>query len=128
MSKLTPKASIRACCVQCLGLKQFNTEAVKDCQGHRATMGPCPFFPYRLGARASVKTFRKFCLQCMGGNPNLVRECETSSCSVHPYRFGVNPSLVGKRKAPKAGQEALKNYRQIGRDDTKSKPESTIGV
>jgi len=94
--KLAPKDAIRSYCTQCLGLKQFNAEQVKDCEGDQALNGPCAFFPYRLGKRPSVKVFRKFCLDCMCDDREAVRECQTEACSCHPYRFGKNPAKKGQ--------------------------------
>ncbi len=106
--KLTPKETIRAYCTYCLGMKQFNKEVVRNCQGDQAYTGPCSLFPYRLGKRISVKVFRAFCLQCMGGNRDLVRECETVTCSVHSYRMGKNPSLVGQVRGASLARKPLK--------------------
>ena len=96
MEKLTPKEACRAFCTQCLGLKQFKTAAVQDCEGDVALNGACPLFPYRMGRRISVKAFRAYCLYCMGGNRDDVRDCETETCEFHPYRFGTNPACSGR--------------------------------
>lgn len=96
----SPKQTIRAYCQHCLGLNQFNAEAIKDCQGDQAYSGPCPFFPFRLGKRSPVKVFRAFCLACMGGSHSMVKECETTDCLIHPYRFGKNPARTGKGSSP----------------------------
>jgi len=101
-----------------LGLKQFNAEQVKDCEGDQALNGPCAFYPYRLGKRPTVKVFRAFCLDCMCGYSESVKECTVEKCECYPYRQGKNPALTGKRKASEAGIEALKNYRNSSRDDT----------
>lgn len=94
MQKLTPKEAVRAFCTQCLGMKQFNTEAVRDCEGDSVK---CLFFPHRLGKRPPVKIFRKFCLKdCMNGYRDLVATCTTEGCPNYPYRFGTNPSLLGR--------------------------------
>jgi len=45
--------------------------------------------------RPSVKVMRQFCLDCMGGNIALVRECETEDCLIHHFRFGKNPARIG---------------------------------
>jgi len=116
--KLAPKDAIRSYCTQCLGLKQFNAEQVKDCEGDQALNGPCAFYPYRLGNRPTVKVFRAFCLDCMCGYSESVKECTVENCECYPYRQGKNPALTGKRKASEAGIEALKNYRNSSRDDT----------
>lgn len=92
----TPKQTVRAYCQHCLVLDRFNAELVRDCQGDQAYTGPCPFFPYRLGKRIPVKIFRAFCLQCMGGSPSMVRDCQSVHCLIHSYRFGKNPARIGK--------------------------------
>ena len=115
---MTPTKSVRAQCTQCLGLTQFNAEAVQDCQGDQAFTGPCPFFPYRLGKRIPVRVFRAFCLQCMGDSRGLVRECETKTCPVHPYRMGTNPA--------KKGQGASAEHMESIRGSRKTLIESTF--
>jgi len=119
---LTPKETVRAYCTHCLGLTQFNAEAVRDCQGDQAYAGPCPLFPYRMGKRTPVRVFRAFCLQCMGGNRGLVRECETVSCPVHPYRFGKSPALKGQVR----GASLLSKCSKEGVGGRFSRPESTF--
>jgi len=118
--KLKPMEAIRAYCTQCLGMKRFSMETVRDCEGDKALNEPCHFFHYRMGDRPSVKIFRKFCLDCMGGSPADVRECPTETCECYPYRMGKNPALKGKRKASEKGIAALKKYRDYPRDDTKN--------
>ena len=94
--KLTPMVVIKVYCTQCLGLKRFDAEAIRNCQGDQAYCGPCPFYPYRLKKRPPVKIFRIFCLDCMGGDRKTVAECPTITCPVYPYRFGKNPALSGR--------------------------------
>jgi hypothetical protein len=118
MNKFTPTQTIRAYCTHCLGLPQFNREEIRNCQGDRAYQGPCPLFPYRLGRRIPVKVFRVFCLEYMGGNRELVRECETESCPVYPYRMGKNPA--------KRGQGASSEILKKAREQRKSRLESTF--
>lgn len=45
-----------------------------------------------------MRAFRHFCLECMGGSPLLVRECDKGDCPIHPYRFGKNPNRKGASK------------------------------
>jgi len=111
IEKLTPKEAIRAYCTGCLGMKQFNHDAVANCQGDKSLIGPCPFFPYRLGKRPSVKVFRAFCIQCMGGSADSVRDCSVEGCECYPYRMGKNPARTGQGKS----SEKMKMVReQIG--------------
>ena len=119
---MTPKETVQAYCTHCLGMKQHNADEIRDCQGDQDFAGPCPFFPYRLGKRISVTVFRAFCLQCMGGNRELVRECETVSCPVHPYRFGKNPALKGQIR----GASLLSKCSKEGVGGQFNRPESTF--
>ena len=105
--KPTPKQALRAFCKNCLGLKQWDAEAIKNCHGDQC-INPCPLHPYRMGTRLSVKTFRRFCLQCMGGDRKAVDECPVKSCPLYQYRFGTNPA----RRGTGASGESLKNVRE----------------
>jgi len=94
---MTPLQSIRKVCVACVG----SPYDVADCGGNKCLGGQgdengvCYLFHFRLGkGRPSVKTIRKFCLECMGACSKLVAECG-SDCPLHPYRFGKNPKRVG---------------------------------
>jgi len=93
----SPQQTIRAYCHYCV---QSRSDAdVENCTGHivHATGKPCPLYEYRMGCkRASVKIMRKFCLQCMGGSKDFVRECETIDCPIHLFWFGKNPARSGK--------------------------------
>ena len=95
MKRLPPQQTVRAHCIECLGLVQFNRASIQNCKGDTIFTGPCPFFPYRLGRRISVKVFRAFCIHCMGGNRILIKDCPSISCNVYPYRFGTNPMRQG---------------------------------
>jgi hypothetical protein len=95
---MTPLRSIRAFCVECVG----SSHLAADCGGDKMIGSlcgkneTCYFFPFRMGAgRPSVKTIRQFCLQCMGGQPSLVRECTSTTCQVWSYRMGKNPKRAG---------------------------------
>ncbi len=94
---MTPLQSIRKACVACV----CSVYEVKDCGGDECLGGQgdengvCYLFSFRLGrGRPSVKTIRRFCLECMGGSSKLVAECK-SDCPLHPYRFGKNPKRAG---------------------------------
>jgi hypothetical protein len=92
---LTPKETVHAWCHYCIHTK-LDSE-VRQCKGHLvyATGQPCPFFQHRTGKRPSMKAFRQFCLQCMGGSSLLVKECHMGNCPMHLYRFGKNPTIRG---------------------------------
>lgn len=45
-----------------------------------------------------IKAIRANCLECVGHQPSLVRECELTDCTLWPYRMGRRPSTVDKRE------------------------------
>jgi len=116
--KLAPRETVRAYCTQCLGLRQFSADEVKNCTGDAVK---CPFFSYRLGKRVSVKIMRKFCLDCTNGDREYVAKCPATTCPVYPYRFGTNPALIGKRTLP----DVLKHFNESRRDVSNSGMDST---
>ncbi len=100
---MTPGRAIRRHCVECVD-SHFE---VAKCGGERMLgqgdeSGVCYFFPYRLGkGRPSVKTIRKFCLECMGGDKhrrvqtrmvrNGIEFCSSEKCTLWLFRMGKNP-------------------------------------
>lgn len=97
---MKPLEAIRKLCVACAGSKY----AVRECGGDWCVGGQgdsnnqCYFFNYRNGmgsGRASVKLIARFCLECMGGDRELVDECESNDCPLHEYRLGRNPKRAG---------------------------------
>ena len=60
-----------------------------------------------------LKSIRQFCIQCKGGTGEdrkpwrAVRECEVTSCPLHPFRMGTNPfhkrNPSGIQQKPGAG-------------------------
>lgn len=106
----TPLNAIRTYCVGCVGGVYKD---IQECGGHgkNKDFEYCHFYPYRLGrGRPSVKTIRKFCLNCMGKSASMVFECTTFACPVYAYRMGKNPNYSGPGN-PKVGTAALKAYR-----------------
>ena len=110
---MTPKQAVRKMCVQCVQ----SPYQVANCGGDRmlGTGGDenhvCYFFPYRMGdGRPKVKTIRKFCLECMGGNKALVSGCTTTSCPLHPFRFGKNPNRARTAKNPEINHDAEASF------------------
>jgi len=59
--RLTPNETVKALCIECLGLSQYNRSEIENCKGDTC-VGGCALFPYRLGKRIPVKVFRKFLL------------------------------------------------------------------
>jgi len=105
-NKLTPRETVRAYCMHCLGMKQLNADEVKNCQGDAVK---CPFFNYRMGKRTPVRVFRAFCIDCMGGKARLVKDCPATSCEVFPYRMGKNPALTGQVRGASLMKKIVKD-------------------
>ncbi len=42
--------------------------------------------------RTPIKTIRKKCLDCTGGQYKQVRYCTVFSCPLYPYRMGKRPT------------------------------------
>ena len=114
--KMTPLETVKAYCAHCLGMPQHNADEIRDCQGDQSYVGPCPLFPYRMGRRIPIRVFRAFCIDCMGGQPGLVKDCPATTCEVFPYRMGKNPA--------KQGQGASRESMQRVRESRKTAPES----
>ena len=43
-----------------------------------------------------LKSIRKFCVECMGGNYSLIKDCTAINCKFYNYRFGKNPKFKPK--------------------------------
>lgn len=43
-----------------------------------------------------LKVIRAKCLECAGGHPGQVRNCQLTGCPNWPYRMGKNPFRVGR--------------------------------
>lgn len=92
---MTPGKAIRVQCVACVG--SFKDVGVCGGHGKNPLYDYCPFYPYRLGrGRPSVKTIRKFCLQCMNKTSAMILDCPTVSCPVYEFRLGKNPAYSGR--------------------------------
>lgn len=99
-TRKSPSRTIRALCHYCVQGRADSE--VENCTGHIvfATGKPCPFYEYRTGSKRSpVKVMRQFCLSCMGGNKEAVKECSIDDCLIHPFRFGKNPARAGKGRS-----------------------------
>jgi hypothetical protein len=108
---MTPGEAIRKHCVECVG----STQEVRFCRGDELLDGTkCWFFKNRLKeGRPSVKLIRKFCLHCMGGSSDTVKDCPSAGCLLYPFRFGKNPNIEfimteGRKKA----LQTLKKFNQ----------------
>lgn len=110
----TPGKAIRKHCVACVG----SFSDVHNCHGDRLLDGTvCVFYKYRLGkGRPSVKTIRKFCVQCMNGQFALVGDCQSEKvCTLFPYRYGKNPNIQMSEERKEQCIESLKKARESRR-------------
>jgi len=46
-----------------------------------------------------LQQIRKFCLECVGGSPDLVKHCTGFQCPLWSLRFGT-PAATVRRKSP----------------------------
>lgn len=102
--KRTPLQTIRRECLTCMGCgKQDQAGHIRECPSRDT----CALWPYRLGKRPAtvpnrpLKAIHGRCIECVG-SAHEVRKCtgemmDGTSCVLHPFRFGTNPSLKGKR-------------------------------
>ena len=105
----TPLRAIRAFCGRCVGVGSGGSwRDVTNCP-HGTDAIPlncrCNFWPWRSGHRLPtgqnplMRIIRLQCLECAGGDAASVAECMFTDCPLHPYRFGKNPSMAGRRNA-----------------------------
>jgi hypothetical protein len=96
-NRRTPKQTLHAWCHYCIQSRL--DEDVRECGGDFviATGKACPSYPYRMSDRRTpISIFRKFCLECMGGNKTFIKECSTTDCLLYLFRMGKNPARSGK--------------------------------
>lgn len=58
-----------------------------------------------------VKSIKKFCLDCVGGNIKERRLCIDTDCPLYPYRLGHNPNI--SRTISKKSIKNLKLRRKL---------------
>ena len=111
---MTPGDAIRKQCIECYG---GVFAEVHTCDAGKM----CVFHKYRLGrGRPSVKIIRKFCLNCMCGSYEAVKDCTTEDCTLYPYRFGksVNRQEMSQERKDQLAK-ILSRRREIKRTRTK---------
>lgn len=63
-----------------------------------------------------VKAIRAKCIDCAGGSIPEVALCTATTCPLHPFRFGTNPSRR-KRTLSQAHLEALRAGRKASEEN-----------
>ncbi len=64
-----------------------------------------------------LRTIREHCLECLGGSWSEVEKCSAPRCSLHPYRFGTDPT-PNAAKAENMRCRNMLNARVGGEDET----------
>jgi hypothetical protein len=59
-----------------------------------------------LATASALKAIRAKCLDCAGGMPSEVRECQISRCALHPFRMGKRPKKA-RQGLPAEAKAAL---------------------
>ena len=59
-----------------------------------------------------LKAIRANCIDCMGGQRGLVRDCELRGCPLWPYRMGKNPFRNNRNLTPEQRSEIGQRLRR----------------
>ena len=59
-----------------------------------------------------LKAIRANCVECMGGQRSLVRECDLRGCPLWPYRLGKNPFITKRNLTAKDRSEIGERLRR----------------
>lgn len=78
--------------------------------------------------KSPLKAIRAFCLDCMCGSPQEVKDCpcdgnNTTLCALYQYRLGHNPNRHGREYSEEerlAIAERLANYRKTSNQSNNS--------
>ena len=59
-----------------------------------------------------LKAIRANCVDCMGEQRSLVRDCDLRGCPLWPYRLGKNPFRVNRNLTPEQRSEIGERLRR----------------
>lgn len=62
--------------------------------------------------RNPVKAIKAFCIDCMGGSYNEVKNCQSNTCALHPFRTGRNPYRQKREMTAEQRENAIERLRQ----------------
>lgn len=68
--------------------------------------------------RNPVKAIKAFCVDCMGGSYNEVKQCPSERCALHPFRTGRNPYRQKREMSAEQRENAIERLRQAQKDKT----------
>jgi hypothetical protein len=77
--------------------------------------------------KSPIKAIREKCIECMGGrgtgqNYNkLIKECASSECPTHDFRFGTNPHNKKNLSVEERDRRAMRMKEVILRNKTPQK-------
>lgn len=84
--RINRRRACRYMCIECM-----SWENIETCNGKMVNGTSCPLIDYqdmtaKQNATVRAKAIRKFCLDCVGGNPVDVSNCIIPYCPLYPYR------------------------------------------
>jgi hypothetical protein len=106
MKRLRPLQAVRRKCMWCCC---NSANEVSLCPADECELWPFRFGKNPIGGpRFKLKIIRQKCLDCHAGDKKEIRLCDTGSkesewdvlrdrCALHPYRFGKNPNIKGRK-------------------------------
>ena len=99
MKRVTPLGLIRKYCLEsCMNGQRALVDTCEDTG--------CPLYACRSKAVEAenfavrpARIIRKFCLACLSGDTDKIRECSAGEdCLLWPYRFGVTPATLARMR------------------------------
>ena len=69
--------------------------------------------------RNPVKAIRLFCIECMGGSFEEVKNCSSQKCAIYPFRLGKNPFRTERVVSDEQRQAATERFAKIRLEKSK---------
>lgn len=65
-------------------------------------------------ANTPLSAIKAFCVDCLGGQPRLVKDCTAKNCPLYPYRTGhnTNSKRTMTKEQRQMATERLKKARE----------------
>jgi hypothetical protein len=70
-----------------------------------------------------VKAIRKFCLVCLGGSTDEIKNCTDTTCCLFPFRFGKDP---GRKPMSDERREIMAERMKALFVESKQEPETSL--
>jgi hypothetical protein len=68
--------------------------------------------------RSPLRSIRKKCIDCCGGNRAEVARCEIQGCALWRFRMGRNPNRAGVGGTPRAFKIAILPKKETAQKET----------